>query len=120
MKNGQRLASYGDLTSIGRSMGPNFRVADKPIQNAIEARWVLNSNGLRSGSGCRLSCRKSNIKLWRNDQAQDWSIEIHGLLHEHVSSEIMEDLVECALIVAEKSWTEASTRRAVVGREGQP
>lgn len=51
------------------------------------------------------------IKLWRNDQAQDWSIEINGLLHERVSSEIMEDLVECALIVAEKSWTEASTRR---------
>jgi hypothetical protein len=22
------------------------------------------------------------IKLWRNDQAQDWSIEINGLLHE--------------------------------------
>ena len=43
------------------------------------------------------------IKLWRNDQAQDWSIEINGLLHEHVSSEIMEDLVECALIVAETS-----------------
>jgi hypothetical protein len=50
-------------------------------------------------------------KLWRNDQAQNWSIEINGLLHEHVSSEIMEVLVECALIVAEKSLTEASTRR---------
>jgi hypothetical protein len=51
------------------------------------------------------------IKLWRNDQAQDWSIEINALLHEHVSSEIMEDRVECALIVLEKSLTGASTRR---------
>ena len=41
------------------------------------------------------------IKLWRNDETQDWSIEINGLRHEHVSSEILEDLVECALIVAE-------------------
>jgi hypothetical protein len=52
-----------------------------------------------------------NIKMWRNDEAQDWSIEINGLRHEHVTSEIMEDLVECALIVAEKTLTEASTRQ---------
>jgi len=64
---------------------------------ATAAEWELNSNGLSSGSGCRLSCRKSQIKLWRNDQAQDWSIEIDGLLHEHDSSEIMEDLVSPSL-----------------------
>jgi hypothetical protein len=66
---------------------------------ATAAEWELNSNGSRSGSGsgCRLSCRKSKIKLRRNDQAQDWSIEINGLLHEHVSSEIMEDLVSPSL-----------------------
>jgi hypothetical protein len=52
-----------------------------------------------------------NIKMWRNDEAQDWSIEINGLRHEHVTSEIMEDLVECALIVAERTLTEASTRQ---------
>ncbi len=34
---------------------------------ATAAEWELNSNGLRSGSGCRLSCRKSKIKLWRNE-----------------------------------------------------
>lgn len=52
-----------------------------------------------------------NIKMWRNDEEQDWSIEINGLLHEHITSEIMGDLVECALIVAEKTLTEASTRQ---------
>jgi hypothetical protein len=51
------------------------------------------------------------IKLWRNDQAQDWSIEINALPHEHVSSEIMEDRVECALIVLEKPLTGVSTSR---------
>ena len=50
------------------------------------------------------------IKLWLNE-AQGWSVEINGFLHERVSSEIMEDLVECALIVAEESLTEAATRR---------
>ena len=54
-----------------------------------------------------------NIKMWRNDEAQDWSIEINGLRHEHVTSEIMEDLVECALIVAERTLTEASTRQGL-------
>jgi hypothetical protein len=49
------------------------------------------------------------IDLWHNDEALDWSIEINGLRHEHVSSEIMETLVECALIVAEKSLARAVT-----------
>jgi hypothetical protein len=51
-----------------------------------------------------------NIKMWRNDEEQDWSIEINGLRHEHITSEIMEDLVACALIVAERTLTEAATR----------
>jgi hypothetical protein len=43
------------------------------------------------------------INLWHNDQSMDWSIEIDGLRNEHVTSEVIETLVECALIVAEKS-----------------
>ena len=50
-----------------------------------------------------------NIKMWRNDEEQDWSIEINGLRHEHVTSEIVEALVECALIVAETSLTKPVT-----------
>ena len=49
------------------------------------------------------------IDLWHNDEALDWSIEIDGLRHEHVSSEVLETLVECALIVAEKSLTSVAT-----------
>ena len=30
-----------------------------------------------------------NIKLWRNDGAEDWSIEINGLRHEHVCAQEM-------------------------------
>jgi hypothetical protein len=55
--------------------------------------------------------REIRIRLWRNDEAQDWSVEINGLRHEHVSSEILEDLVEAALIVGEEQLMELTTRR---------
>jgi hypothetical protein len=45
------------------------------------------------------------IDLWHNDEMLDWSIEINGLRHEHVTSDIIETVVECAVIVAEKSLT---------------
>jgi hypothetical protein len=49
------------------------------------------------------------IDLWHNYEALDWSIEINGLRHEHVTSEVIETLVECALIVAERSLTRPVT-----------
>jgi hypothetical protein len=55
--------------------------------------------------------REIKIRLWRNVEAQDWSVEINGLRHEHVSSEILEDLVEAALIVGEEQLMELTTRR---------
>ena len=50
------------------------------------------------------------IDLWHNDEMLDWSIEINGLRHEHVTSEVIETLVECALIVAERSLTRPVTQ----------
>jgi hypothetical protein len=50
------------------------------------------------------------IRFWRNAKAQDWSVEINGLRHEHVSSEILEDLVETALIAGEEQLMELTTR----------
>jgi hypothetical protein len=47
--------------------------------------------------------REINIKLWRNDELRDWSMEINGRFHEHVPDEGLTDLVEAALIVAAKS-----------------
>jgi hypothetical protein len=52
--------------------------------------------------------REISIVLWHNDESLDWSIEINGQRHEHVTDEIMEALVECALIVAQMSLTRAS------------
>jgi hypothetical protein len=53
--------------------------------------------------------RQIKIDLWHNDEALDWSIEINGLRTEHVTSETIEALVECALIVAERSLTSEVT-----------
>jgi hypothetical protein len=51
--------------------------------------------------------REIEIRLWHNDESLDWSVEIDGQRHEHVTSEVMEALVECALIVAQMSLTRA-------------
>jgi hypothetical protein len=49
--------------------------------------------------------KELNLKIWRNEEAGDWSVVINGLGYEHISSQILEDLVECAVIVAENSLT---------------
>jgi hypothetical protein len=47
--------------------------------------------------------RELNLQISRDEEAGDWSIVINGLCYEHVSSHILEDLVECAVLVAENS-----------------
>jgi hypothetical protein len=56
--------------------------------------------------------RQIKINLWHNDEVLDWSIEINGQRHEHVTDEVMEALVETALIVAETSLARTATKLA--------
>jgi hypothetical protein len=44
-----------------------------------------------------------HLQIWRNEEAGDWSVVINSLRYEHITSQILEDLVECAVIVAENS-----------------
>jgi hypothetical protein len=60
----------------------------------------------------RCFMQQLNITLWMNE-AKDWSIQINGQRYEHVPVEVMESLVECALIVAQRSLYEAAKRRPV-------
>jgi hypothetical protein len=61
--------------------------------------------------------REIYIKLQRNDEFKDWSIELNGRLHEHVPDESLTDLVEGALIVAATSLMQSSvSSRALQGR----
>ncbi len=65
-----------------------------------------------------------NIKLWRNYVAEDWSIEINGLRHEHVYAQEMKDLIEATVFVAEKSLTDerrrALYRSEIISEFGSP
>jgi hypothetical protein len=47
--------------------------------------------------------REIYIRLGRNDELKNWSVEINGQFHEHVLDEGLTDLLEGALIVAAKS-----------------
>lgn len=46
---------------------------------------------------------KIMITLRHEPTTRKWSVEIDGKLHEHVTTEVVEALVECELIVAEAS-----------------
>jgi hypothetical protein len=58
--------------------------------------------------------REINIKLQRNDELKDWSMEINGRLHEHVPDVGLTELVEGALIVAAKSLIQSSGKAGVL------
>jgi hypothetical protein len=47
--------------------------------------------------------KELNLQIWRNEEPEDWSIAINGVRHEHVTTQTLEDLVEHAVIVTEKS-----------------
>jgi hypothetical protein len=47
--------------------------------------------------------KELHLQISRNEEAEDWSVVINGLRYEHISSQILEDLVECSVIVAENS-----------------
>jgi hypothetical protein len=57
------------------------------------------------------------IRLWRNAGAEDWSIEINGLRHEHVCAQEMEELVEAAVVAAERSLLAEQHESAHYGKE---
>ena len=48
-----------------------------------------------------------NIKLWRHSEEQDWSAEVHGTLHEHISTRTLDDMVEYVLVAAQQALLES-------------
>jgi hypothetical protein len=54
--------------------------------------------------------QRLNVILWMNKPA-DWSIEINGVRHEHISGENLAELVACAQMLAEESLAEAAVNR---------
>jgi hypothetical protein len=50
-----------------------------------------------------------NVKLRRNHQEQNWSVEINGNSYEFISIEEVDQLVKRALIDAQQSLTDTPT-----------
>ena len=51
-----------------------------------------------------------NVKLRRNHQEQNWSVEINGKSYEFISIEEVDELVKHASINAQEILTDATTR----------
>jgi hypothetical protein len=51
-----------------------------------------------------------NVKLQRNHQEQNWSVEINDKSYEFISIEEVDELVKQALINAQESLTDATTQ----------
>jgi hypothetical protein len=61
--------------------------------------------------------KEINIKLWRHSKEQDWSAEVHGKLHEHLSSKTVDELVEYVLVAAQQALLEPE---ATAGKSAMP
>jgi hypothetical protein len=70
-----------------------------------------NEDCFVSSCGSAAIERELKICMRHHDESLDWSIEINGQRHEHVTSDVMEALVECAMIIAETSLTRALASR---------
>jgi hypothetical protein len=85
-----------------------------------DQRAVLNNReaamvrGGKTAPACARNTTQSSltmIEILHNDEPCDWSVEINGQRHDHVTSEVMEALVECAVIVVETSLMRAFSHR---------
>ena len=50
-----------------------------------------------------------NSTLTRNHSERDWSVEIDGSPHDHISTRTLDDLVEYALLVAQQTLLDGET-----------
>jgi hypothetical protein len=117
------LVDYQDQRRNLDNRGLGMLRAEQTEPTCLPKTMRSNVTGVSQSRNSRnvrhedLNCERTlitqeiKISLWHNDESLDWSIEIDGLRHEHVTSEVMEALVECTLIVAQMSLTRALTRR---------
>lgn len=43
------------------------------------------------------------IKLWRHTEEKDWSAEVYGRLHKHISTKTVDEMVEYVLVAAQQA-----------------
>jgi hypothetical protein len=50
--------------------------------------------------------KETNIRLLRNPEEKDWSVQIDGKLYDHISTNTLDDLLEYTFIAAQQSLLE--------------
>jgi hypothetical protein len=84
---------------------------------------VTQSVGIRVRSG-ETPMQEIKIKLWRHAEEKDWSAEVCGQLHKHISTETVDDLVEYVLVAAQQALLEPEAPRGnsliLLGRAASP
>jgi hypothetical protein len=50
--------------------------------------------------------KETNIRLLRNLEEKDWSVQIDGKLYDHISTNTLDDLLEYTSIAAQQSLLE--------------
>jgi hypothetical protein len=93
---GLSLLQGGSSGLSNGSGGADVCQCDNSLGSSDEDRTILSRVRTTIEQGIE-------IQMWLNDESLDWSVEINGQRHEHVTGEVMEALVECAVIVAEAS-----------------
>jgi hypothetical protein len=46
------------------------------------------------------------IKLWRHKEEKDWSAEVHGRMHKHISTKTVDEMVEYVVVAAQQALLE--------------
>jgi hypothetical protein len=120
------LAAYQDQAAHLREGENHIPLVGQPEPKRLRKTIPLNLGGVCHTCASRtitnekrcivdgrdaLIQRQLTISLWHNSESLDWSIEINSHRHEHVTSDIVEALVECALIVAQSQLTKPYNRR---------
>jgi hypothetical protein len=47
-----------------------------------------------------------HIILWRHEEEDNWSVQINGKFHKHISAKTIDELTEYAVVVAEQALLE--------------
>ena len=51
------------------------------------------------------------LTLWYHEEKEEWTLEVNGALHNHVSSKVIDDWVEYAVVAAQQALIESAYRQ---------
>jgi hypothetical protein len=127
---------FGEFTPLRRKPRSHCTFAGIHNVEKILGRLMIKHNSCTEIQNCSLRLsgwafkfawagiptimREINIKIWQNDKAKDWSIDLDGALHHHVSARTIDELVEYAVIAAQQALMEQDATPSGRGWELMP